>query len=228
MSQEAVEKAHQQNPQRDGSGGIPRLAKDSRRGAPFSVERDGGSGAPPQFQVEIRGDGGIPLTGVECDRLWFESGSRYEMRRTRMKRSLMVIGVAVALMAAWSVGRVQGQKGQAEKVVFVSADQANFGAANHGVSTAVIWGDSSKGAHATFTKFAPGQDNGMHTHTNDVWIVVLKGAYLYKDEAGEKRVGPSDFLRVPGGHKHWSGGDAKEGALFYEESSGKFDLIPVK
>jgi quercetin dioxygenase-like cupin family protein len=69
---------------------------------------------------------------------------------------------------------------------------------------------------------------GMHTHTNDVWIVVLKGAYLYKDDAGEKRVAAGDFLRVPGGHKHWSGGDAKEGALFYEESSGKFDLIPVK
>jgi hypothetical protein len=49
-----------------------------------------------------------------------------------------------------------------------------------------------------------------------------------KDEAGEKRAGPGDFLRVPGGRKHWSGGDAKEGALFYEESSGKFDLIPAK
>jgi quercetin dioxygenase-like cupin family protein len=88
--------------------------------------------------------------------------------------------------------------------------------------------DSNMGAHGTFTKFAPGTDSGMHTHTNDVWIVVLKGAYLYKDDAGEKRVGAGDFLRVPGGHKHWSGGDAKEGALFYEESSGKFDLIPVK
>ena len=48
-----------------------------------------------------------------------------------------------------------------------------------------------------------------------------------EDEAGEKRVGPGDFLRVPGGHKHWSGGDKKEGALFYEEASGKFDLIPA-
>jgi hypothetical protein len=29
-------------------------------------------------------------------------------------------------------------------------------------------------------------------------------------------------------HKHWSGGDKKEGALFYTETSGKFDLIPAK
>jgi quercetin dioxygenase-like cupin family protein len=97
-----------------------------------------------------------------------------------------------------------------------------------GVSTAPIWGDANAGAHGTFTKFVPGWDAGLHTHTNDVWIVVIKGAYLYKDEAGEKRVGPGDFLRVPGGHKHWSGGDKKEGALFYEEGADKFDLIPAK
>jgi quercetin dioxygenase-like cupin family protein len=147
-----------------------------------------------------------------------------------MKRSLLVVGVAAVLMAAWSVGRVQGQKEQAEgkKVIYVSADKANFTATNKGVSGATLWGDPTSGAHGTFSKFAPGYDAGMHTHTNDVWIVGVKGAYLYKDEAGDKRVGPGDFLRVPGGHKHWSGGDAKEGALFYEESSGKFDLIPAK
>jgi quercetin dioxygenase-like cupin family protein len=145
-----------------------------------------------------------------------------------MKRSLLIVGVAAAIIAAWSVGRVQGQKGQTEKIIYASADQANYGAMGAGVSSAAIWGDAKTGAHATFTKFDPGHDSGMHTHTNDVWIVGIKGAYLYKDEAGEKRVGPGDFLRVPGGHKHWSGGDAKEGAVFYEESSGKFDLIPAK
>ena len=146
-----------------------------------------------------------------------------------MKRTLLVAGVAAAIMVAWSVGRVHGQNESAmKKVVFVSADQANYTATSKGVSMAKIWGDPAMGAHATFTKFDPGQDNGMHTHTSDVWIVVLKGAYLYKDEAGDKRVAAGDFLRVPGGHKHWSGGDAKEGALFYEEGSGKFDLIPAK
>ena len=33
---------------------------------------------------------------------------------------------------------------------------------------------------------------------------------------------------IPGDHKHWSGGDKTEGALFYQEGSGKFDLIPAK
>jgi len=145
-----------------------------------------------------------------------------------MKRSLLVIAVPAALMLAWTIGRVQGQQAGG-KVIYVSSDHASFAAMDGGgASMAAIWGDVNQGAHGTFTKFVPGFDAGMHTHTNDVWIVVVKGAYLYKDDAGEKRVGPGDFLKVPGGHKHWSGGDKKEGALFYEESSGKFDSIPAK
>lgn len=145
-----------------------------------------------------------------------------------MKKSLLAVAVAAALMMAWSIGRLQGQQESKGKVTFASPGQANFKEMTKGVSMAAIWGDPDTEAHATFTKFVPGYDAGMHTHTNDVWIVGIKGAYLYKDDAGEKRVGPGDFLRVPGGHKHWSGGDKKEGALFYEESSGKFDFVPTK
>ncbi len=148
-----------------------------------------------------------------------------------MKRSLLFVGVSAILVIAWSMGRVQGQLEQVnaqEKVLFVSADQANYHETGAGVSMAAIWGDAAKGAHATFTKFVPGYDAGMHTHTNDISLVVVKGAYLYKDDAGEKRVGPGSFLRIPGGKKYWSGGDPREGALFYEVSSGKFDSIPAK
>lgn len=145
-----------------------------------------------------------------------------------MKRSLVVI--AVLVVAAWTIGRLQGQSGDG-KVVFASASQAKYEElpdSKGKVSMASVWGDRNAGAHGTFTKFAPGYDAGMHTHTNDVSIVVIKGAYLYKDDAGEKRVAAGDFLRVPGGHKHWSGGDKKEGALFYEEGSEKFDFVPAK
>ena len=147
-------------------------------------------------------------------------------RENKMRKSLIAWGFgALIVVAASSVGLAQ----KAKKVIYVSSSDATFKPAPmEGVSMATLWGDPDKGAHATFTKFAAGHDAGMHTHTNDVWISVIKGAYLYKDDAGEKRVGPGDFLRVPGGHKHWSGGDKAEGALFYQEGSGKFDLIPAK
>jgi quercetin dioxygenase-like cupin family protein len=148
-----------------------------------------------------------------------------------MKKSLIASGVG-ALIVAVSIGVVQAQKpstSSMKKVVYAAATSATFAPSpTKGVSQAAIWGDMVNGAHATFTKFEPGFDAGTHTHTSDISIVVIKGAYLYKDDAGEKRVGPGDFLFVPGGHKHWSGGDKTEGALFYEEGSGKFDSIPAK
>lgn len=150
-----------------------------------------------------------------------------------MKKMLIFSGVAALLLAMAAAGIVQARKSAAsddmKSVIFMNPSKADFKATpTTGVSMAAIWGDSDKGAHATYTKFAPGFDAGMHSHTSDIWIVVIKGAYLYKDDAGEKRVAAGDFLRVPGGHKHWSGGDKKEGALFYEEGSGKFDSIPAK
>ena len=146
-----------------------------------------------------------------------------------MTRLLIVLGVAAAVVIHGPTALArEAEKGKQKEVIYVSADSATFAEAMPGVSIAAIWGDRDKGAHGTFTKFAPGHDAGMHTHTSDLWIVVLKGAYLYKDDAGEKRVGPGEFIRIPGGHKHWSGGDKTEGALFYEEGKGKFDLIPAK
>jgi beta-alanine degradation protein BauB len=147
-----------------------------------------------------------------------------------MKRSTLVIGLSLVLLGtAFGQAPKPAASHKTKRVVYVPADKADFKPTPMGgVSMAALYGDMTKGAHATFTKFEPGYDAGMHSHTSDVWIVVIKGAYLYKDADGEKRVGPGDFLRVPGGHKHWSGGDKAEGALFYEEASGKFDSISAK
>jgi quercetin dioxygenase-like cupin family protein len=149
-----------------------------------------------------------------------------------MKKSLILSAVGALIITA-AVGLVEAQNASTsnntKNAIYVAPENATFKPSpTGGVSMATLWGDPDKGAHGTYTKFEPGYDAGMHTHTNDVWIVGIKGAYLYKDEAGEKRVGPGDFLRVPGGHKHWSGGDKSEGALFYEEASGKFDKVDTK
>ena len=148
-------------------------------------------------------------------------------RRTRMKKSLTLSVVTALTIVAAFVVLARAENGK--QVIYAPSGQGTYKPSpTGGVSMQVIKGDMDKGPHASFTKFDPGFDAGMHSHTNDISIVVIKGAYLYKDEAGEKRVGPGDFLFVPGGHKHWSGGDKTEGALFYEEGSGKFDSIPAK
>src|SRR5215472_16215450 len=91
----------------------------------------------------------------------------------RMRRSLSMVAVVVGMVGAWSVGRLQGQ-GQGDKVIYVSSSHAIYSpmqAGNTSVSAAAVWGDHNAGAHATFSKFAPGYDAGMHSHTSDVWIV---------------------------------------------------------
>lgn len=127
------------------------------------------------------------------------------------------------------IERIQRLKKHPKKkeLVFASAETANFKEIVPGASRALLWGSSEIGPYGALTKFRPGFDAGMHVHTNDSRLVVIKGAYLYRDDTGEKRVGPGDFMFIPGGTKHWSGGDSTEGALFFEEMDGKFDLIPV-
>ena len=141
-----------------------------------------------------------------------------------MKRSAFFF---VAAVAGCAVVWAQGQPGKKE-AIYVSPDKATFKQLIPGASTATVWGDPDNGPHGVFTKFIPGFDAGVHTHTSDLRIVVIKGAYLYKTDGKETRVGAGEFLFVPGGTKHWSGGDAKEGALFYQEGLGKFDINPVK
>ncbi len=127
------------------------------------------------------------------------------------------------------IEKIQRFKKQPKKneLMFVSAETADFKEVVPGASMALLWGNDETGPHGALTKFTPGFDAGMHTHTNDARLVVIKGAYIYRDNTGEKRVGPGDFILIPGGTKHWSGGDPTEGALFFEEMDGKFDLIPV-
>ena len=136
----------------------------------------------------------------------------------------VVVG-ALGFGVLLGVAAAQGQK----QVVNVDSATATYKELAPGASGAVLWGDMDKGPYGAFTKFVPSATFPAHTHTSDMRIVVLKGAYLYKPEKGkEKRVGAGQYLFIPGGDRHTSGPDPKEGALFYQESTGKFDLNPIK
>jgi hypothetical protein len=110
---------------------------------------------------------------------------------------------------------------------FATLDGAMFRDVAPGISRSPVWGDDTRGSYGAYTRFGPGADNGQHTHSSDIRIVVLGGTYLYQDATGRRSVGAGDVIRIPGGLQHWSGGDAREGALFYEEATGKFDMTPV-
>ena len=144
-----------------------------------------------------------------------------------MKRYLSGVTVIGALGLGVFLGASAAQAQKA--AVHVDSAKATYKELAPGASASVLWGDMDKGPYAAFARFVPAANFGLHTHTSDLRIVVLKGAYVYKPEHGaEQRVSAGQYLFIPGGDRHVSGGDAKEGALFYQESTGKFDLNPVK
>jgi quercetin dioxygenase-like cupin family protein len=149
--------------------------------------------------------------------------------------SFAVTALAAVLVAGVLTAAVQEKKGadkpekkeapKHESALVDSASAKYVDAPVPGVSRAIISGDPEKGAYRAFTKFAPGTTHPMHSHPNEIWIVVIKGAYVHKAEGGEEvRVGPGCAFHVPAGQKHVSGGDAKEGVVMLEESTDKFGM----
>lgn len=139
-----------------------------------------------------------------------------------MKMQAKLVSVVGAAVVACSLGAAVAQS--KKEAVFVESGKAEFKEVVPGVKKKILWGNDD-GPYGAFTKFNPGQTNPLHTHTNEVRVVVLQGAYIYKPQNGnERRVGPGSYLSIPAGDVHTSRGDPKEGALFYEESPGKFDL----
>src|SRR2546426_7591437 len=101
-----------------------------------------------------------------------------------MKRTWTLGAVSVALALTTAV--VFAQREQGAGVIFARSRSAKFAPLVPGVSSYVAWGDTLTGPFGGFTKFRPGFDAGLHTHTADVLLVVLRGAYLYRDDRSEE------------------------------------------
>lgn len=141
-----------------------------------------------------------------------------------LQAKLVLVAGAAALACSMGAAVAQGKK----QTVFVDAAKAEFKEVVPGVKKRILWGNHDKGPYGAFTTFEPGLTNPMHTHSSEVRIVVLQGAYIYRPRNGkEQRVGAGSYISIPGGDVHVSAADPKEGALFYEESPGKFDLKVV-
>src|SRR5260370_32540491 len=132
-----------------------------------------------------------------------------------MKRAWTLAAAVVAVAVTTVV--VFADQDQSSGVIFARSQTTKYSPLVPGVSSYVAWGDTAKGPFGGFTKFRPGYDAGMHTHTADVLLVVIRWAYLSREDARGKRVFTAAFSRSPGGHKHWRGGDRTEGARHYQQ-----------
>lgn len=148
------------------------------------------------------------------------------MRRSTISTMAAIGGTTVGLagVAAAIAARRMRTSSRPERIIHLRADQLPYEPIMEGVSMAVLRGRPKDGRHAVLTRFQPGFRIPRHIHTADVAIMVLSGAYVYGLDGEEVRVEPGSYLVIPGGTPHWSGGDAKEGALFFQEADEPFDL----
>ncbi len=113
----------------------------------------------------------------------------------RLTTRAAVAAVTLAAVAALGVAH----SGDSKSPVHVDPAAATFKDMHPGVSQSAVRGDPASGAHGAFTKFAPNFEAPLHTHTNDLRIVVVKGAYVYKSEQGDAiRVTPGQYLLSTG------------------------------
>jgi hypothetical protein len=142
--------------------------------------------------------------------------------------TLQIVLVLVALIFM-GTSQLYAQKDKKKDAVLWSAEDIKWepltgGNPSTSAMNAKLWGDETKGAYGGFTKFPANFKAPLHSHSNDMKIVVIKGAYVYNG----KKYGPGSYLFIPGGEKHESGGIEDSESIFFSEQPGKFDFTPVE
>lgn len=98
-----------------------------------------------------------------------------------------------------------------------------------GVKVATLWGNPAKGPFGAFFRLPAGFVAPLHTHTNDMKVVIVSGTYIQDPEGRPQfRLGPGSYFMQPGGnYRHVTSCGKDADCVFFVESKGKFDLKPV-
>jgi uncharacterized RmlC-like cupin family protein len=95
-----------------------------------------------------------------------------------------------------------------------------------GVMITEVRGEYAAGPWSGFVRFPAGSKSGIHTHSSDMKIVVVKGTWHYGPSTEqEKRYGPGSYVFIPAELPHSN--SQPEEVLMYIEQSGRFDNKPV-
>jgi hypothetical protein len=99
-----------------------------------------------------------------------------------------------------------------------------------GVKIADLWGNHAKGPFGAFFKLPAGFAVPLHTHTNDMKVVIISGTYVQAPEGKpEFRLGSGSYFLQPGGnYRHTTSCDPAADCVMFVEGKGKFDLKLVQ
>lgn len=98
-----------------------------------------------------------------------------------------------------------------------------------GVKVADLWGNHATGAFGALFKLPAGFAAPLHTHTQDLKVVIISGTYIQAPEGKPefRLVSGSYFLQPGGNYRHTTTCDKAADCVFFVEGKGPFDLKPV-
>ena len=97
-----------------------------------------------------------------------------------------------------------------------------------GTQFAALSGDPKTGPFTQMRKVPAGTDNGLHTHSSEITMVVISGVlYVGQDAASAKDFGPGSVIVMPADWVHVSGCRSGSDCIFYQNGKGKFDYKPA-
>ena len=136
------------------------------------------------------------------------------------------LGAAGLLAVGFAGGALAAKEAAKKEITQPKPAELTWKAVQPGVP--VEMAESWKGAggsHCSFNKFPKGFTAPMHTHTNDVYSIVLAGKWgSHAEGAPESLQGPGGYQFIPGGLKHETKcGDGGE-CMIYECGPKAFDL----
>lgn len=85
-----------------------------------------------------------------------------------------------------------------------------------------------KGDYSAFVTFKAGTDNGLHTHSQSLPTVVLKGTFYAVIDNVRTEFPAGSYYKLPANLVHESGCTAAADCLLFQYQADKFDLVPVK
>ena len=139
---------------------------------------------------------------------------------------------AITVLAGVTIGaavllRAQTAKPAAAKPVIWPAVDLKWvdNPAMKGAQQAVLWGDPAKGAFGALKRITAGTVLPMHIHTNTMREVVVAGTIsLAIEGAPAKDLGPQSYTSIPGGVKHTATCKAGADCVYFETSTGAYDM----
>jgi anti-sigma factor ChrR (cupin superfamily) len=154
------------------------------------------------------------------------------MRAARFLTFVITLALPAVLLSQGKAKR--HAKSAADRLVVMPAADLKWTdldpAGAPGVKVADLWGNHAKGPFGAFFKLPAGFAVPLHTHTNDMKVVIVSGTYIQAPEGKpEFRIGPGSYFLQPGGnYRHTTSCDTSSECVFFVEGKGKFDLKLVQ